>query len=146
MFNLIQGDIFKQQADAVCITTNGNIRSDGRAVMGAGIAKTFRDLFPTLDLELAESLRTKGNICTVLRQHFNGVYIIAFPTKHNWRDNSSLELIKQSAIQLIEIADSLNLNKILLPKPGCSNGRLDWNQVSEILKPILDNRIYVISK
>lgn len=30
MFNLIQGDIFKQQADAVCITTNGNIRTDAK--------------------------------------------------------------------------------------------------------------------
>ena len=43
------GDMFSNlvssRADAVCITTNSKLKSNGRAVMGAGVAKIARDKY-----------------------------------------------------------------------------------------------------
>ena len=49
-------DIFtlpQSNTEGVCVTTNGIIKSDGRAVMGAGIAKQANALFH-LDLRLGQ--------------------------------------------------------------------------------------------
>ena len=45
----IKSDIWKVKADWICVTTNGKIRADGRAVMGAGIAKDAKIRFPDID-------------------------------------------------------------------------------------------------
>jgi len=51
----ITGNIFDRQSwscqpltqeVALCITTNGNVRANGMAVMGARVAKACRDRFP----------------------------------------------------------------------------------------------------
>ena len=46
-FNLIKGNIFDYigKVDAICITTNGTIKSNGELVMGAGVAKEFYDKY-----------------------------------------------------------------------------------------------------
>ena len=40
-----------QKADAICFTSNGIVKKDGKLIMGAGVAKQFRDRFFGLDQE-----------------------------------------------------------------------------------------------
>ena len=47
--------------DVICVTTNGEVRKDNKAVMGAGCAKFVRDNFEGVDLKLAVYLRQYGN-------------------------------------------------------------------------------------
>ena len=35
----IRGDLFTQEADTICITTNGFVKANGECVMGRGCAK-----------------------------------------------------------------------------------------------------------
>jgi hypothetical protein len=60
-----QGKSIPVQKDAplwLCVTTNGEIKkSDGKAVMGAGIAKEARDRYKGVDEILAQKLKTRGN-------------------------------------------------------------------------------------
>ena len=46
-FNILTGNIFDYVGlvDAICITTNGTIKSNGELVMGAGVAKAFYDKY-----------------------------------------------------------------------------------------------------
>ena len=56
----------KAEENIVCVTTNGIIKRDGTAVMGAGIAKTANLRFKVAE-KLADSLRTNGNVVSDLR-------------------------------------------------------------------------------
>jgi hypothetical protein len=140
----IQGDIWATQCDWLCITTNGMVRNDGRAVMGRGIARQAKDLIPDIDLRLASSLVAKGNVVSVIALYQNK-WIISFPTKNDWRMDSDLELIKQSALQLKAHFDNQSSKPtVLLPRPGCANGHLNWSEVKNVIAPILTDEEFII--
>lgn len=167
----VTGDLFTQECDAICITTNGFIKSNGEAVMGRGVAKQAAEKWPVLPRLLAENICNAGNVphvlCTV-----SGRTIVSFPVKSrdelcaadkgnvvtHWRNKVSvgdevpgfacvarLDLIEMSAKRLRQIADRFSLEKIALPRPGCGAGELKWEQVKPILESILDDRFVVVS-
>jgi hypothetical protein len=73
--------------------------------------------------------------------------IVSFPVKHRWQDAADLELIKRSALELVELVDrNAWARKIKLPRPGCGNGRLRWSDVKPVLEPLLDDRFVVVHK
>ena len=138
---------FMDRVDAVCITTNGIIKADGEAVMGAGVAKSFKLKYPSLPKTLAFNLKRKGNVTSVLyKPEDTKATILSLPTKHNWKDNSDIKLIETSLQRLVEIADINKYKYIMLVRPGCSNGGLSWNNdVKPLCEKILDDRFYIIS-
>lgn len=142
----VYGDILKVYSfyDAICITTNGFVKKDGKAVMGAGVAKLFRDHIPGIDKQLGKHIRKNGNVVGLIG-NLNGVPIYSFPTKHIWSQNSDIDLIIQSYQQLSDIVDSHGYNNVVLPRPGCSNGGLDWRFVKFKLLPICNEKIIIIS-
>ena len=139
----LRGDIFTLEADAICITTNGIIKKNQEAVMGAGIALAAKKYYPNLPLTLATKLRIGGNHVYHIPQA-NKVNIVTFPTKYHWRDDSDALLIEQSCNELIELTDEKGWTNILLPRPGCSNGKLEWRDVKLIIEPLLDDRFTVV--
>lgn len=147
----IRGDIFSKTilsfADAICITTNGFVKKDGVSVMGAGVAKSARDKYVGIDKELGALLGLNGNIVQIIKHTENNIPIIAFPTKHVWWEKSDLRLIEKSIDELISLTIFYNWKKIILPKPGCSNGGRSWLlEVKPILEKKLDDRFLVIDK
>jgi len=145
----IVGDIWEQKCDWLCITTNGIVKKDGRAVMGKGIALQAKKRYPNIDRILAKKIRERGNIVSsLLRDHENEKWIISFPTKDDWKKPSSLKLIAESAKQLKQHFDDYNLKPlVMLPRPGCSCGGLEWKDVKQILLNILvDDRFIIIDK
>ena len=138
-------DIFKNKNNynAICVTTNGQVKKDGRLVMGAGVALQFNKQFPGLDFELGQKVSTYGNRPFLIFK--NKTAIVSFPTKHDWKNKSDLELIKFSAKNLVKIAQSRFWTRIALPAPGVGKGGLSWqNEVYPILKPILDDRFHIL--
>jgi hypothetical protein len=146
----IYGNLWEQKdIDALCITTNGFVKNNGRAVMGRGCAKEAMIKFaPNLDLHFGQLIREFGNIPVILlsRDKKNGGSLVSFPVKHNWWEVADLELIKISAIALVRMATLLGWSKIVIPRPGCGNGKLDWKDVKPILEKILDDRFFIISR
>lgn len=131
-------------ADVLCLTTNGFIKKDGKAVMGAGNAKQARDLYKGIDLDLGKSIKRNGNIVQIIR--VEQVPFVSFPVKHNWWEKADLELLTRSAFQLVQLTDSQKWKKVILPRPGCYNGRLNWlSDVKPIMREYLDDRFYLIS-
>jgi len=142
------GDIFdlpRSRNEAVCITTNGIVKKNGCAVMGAGIAKQANMSFNGLARDLGGLLLQYGNRVYDMgfrKDNVTGdwIRIITFPTKYHWREKSDLELIKASAEQLIDICEGRGITTCYLPRPGCANGGLDWeSQVKPLLETILDD-------
>ena len=73
----------------------------------------------------------------------NETVIVKFPTKHDWRDYSDLNLIVQSCKQAMSICDKFGIRKFYLTKPGCANGRLDWESM---VRPIIDDRFIIADR
>jgi len=142
----VYGNFWDIEADAKCITTNGFVKKNGEGVMGRGIAKQAANRFPNLPAAVGWQLQMKGNhVANVLG--ILDVDYITFPVKHNWWEKADFALIKRSAEELVVMADSYRgvWNRILLPRPGCGNGGLRWDDVQPILEPILDDRFMIVS-
>lgn len=133
-------------ADAICVTTNGEIKADGLAVMGAGCAAQARLRYPGIDFNLAEVLRTQGNVPAVIWGVERPV-VVSFPTKHQWRDLADTALIQRSSRLLMLLADMYRWRTIVVPRPGAGKGRLDWRtQIQPLVEPLLDDRFVVVSR
>lgn len=159
MYKEITGDIFSDsvgilQPDALCVTTNGDIKKDGCNVMGAGIAKRAKQELRGIDKTLGELIKKNGNKVQIISYFISAtdgvvksVTMVAFPTKTTWREASSLMLIEKSLAQLVLLADKEKWTKVILPRPGCTNGKLNWlSQVKPLLDEYLDERFYIIQK
>jgi len=149
----ITGNIWEQKCDWLCITTNGIVKNsgnsylNGEAVMGAGIAKQAKERYPDLPLKLGKKIKEKGNVVSCLGKR-DGKWIISFPTKNDWKDKSSIELIKQSASQLKNYFDKQEVKPVvIIPRPGCANGGLNWEDVKKEIENILvDDNFLIISQ
>ena len=102
----------QNEHEAVVVTTNGVIRKNGDAVLGKGQALEAKKLVLGLEHRLGEYLRRYGNRAFYMGVHRVGdrlTSLVTFPTKHHYRDNSDLDLIMRSAVQLKEIAAKFRL-------------------------------------
>ena len=156
---------FVGKVDAICITTNGDVKKDGRAVMGRGCAQEAAQRWPYLPLQFGQLLRKCGNCIMPLglilptgqlvngtpehpawkaKKELGGSYLISFPVKHHWNEEADLHLIHYSAQTLAFWAQYYS--SVVLPRPGCGNGRLSWDTVKPVIASCLDDKFLVVSK
>jgi hypothetical protein len=130
--------------DAICCTTNTTLKSNCDLVMGAGIAKLFAEKFPTLPKVWGNRIKHDLHSHGFMATWSPFAWLVAFPTKQAWQQDSTLARIEKSTKILVATTNILMWQRVLLPKPGCSNGGLDWElQVKPILEEILDDRFVV---
>lgn len=140
----IKGDLWGLPGfNKIFITTNGYVNSRGQAVMGRGCALEAKRLMPGVDKVLGKSIVLRGNHVILFAIH-EGKEILSFPVKHNWWEEADIELIKRSCAELMECIDPWH--KVLLPRPGCGNGHLSWEDVKPVIAPLLSDQVYVVSK
>jgi hypothetical protein len=138
----VTGNLWTYPADVRVITTNGTVRSDGACVMGRGCALEATRRYPGINFTLGQALKRHGNHVHVLARTDVGL-LVSFPVKHHWREKADLELIRRSAVELVKLTKSGD--RVVLPRPGCGNGHLEWVTVKPILEPLMDNRFHVIT-
>ena len=163
----IKGNIFdlmlEDGVDSICITTNGIVGNDGKALMGAGTAGAAASKWPAVRANLGHCLKDRPNYPYVIgmldkENNFQNTslkiikekdfkcLIWSFPTKDDFRFKSIPKLIEQSASLMVKNADKLDLKKVLIPLPGCGRGtgKLSWTKdVKPLLEPILDDRFWI---
>lgn len=139
----VQGDLWEIPADARAVTTNGTVMSNGELVMGGGCALEAAQRYPSMPKRLGYLVNHWGNHCYMLVEDDN--LVLSFPTKGDVSKPSIPELIEQSAKEAVLHANEWHLNKVLIPRPGCGLGGLVWEDVRELLAPILDNRFYIVT-
>lgn len=132
--------------NAIVITTNGAVRKDGAAIMGRGVALQAKQRYPDIEYLLGSLIKENGNHVCLITGKIPG--IISFPVKHHWRQKADLKLINQSAIELVSLVDILSplpsqFYTVALPRPGCGNGQLRWQDVRSIIRFVLDDRFTV---
>lgn len=125
-----------------CITTNGYVNRAGECVMGRGVALQAKQRYPEIATWLGNKIKRSGNMCYV----YDVAKIITFPTKHHWSLSADIELIRESCRQLMHIINMRDIACVLLPKPGCSNGKLHWEDVRPVIEHLLDDRVFVVDR
>jgi hypothetical protein len=127
------GDLWEFDG-TIAITTNGFVKRDRTCVMGRGCAKQAAIRFLELPHKLGTRISSEGNHVFYFPEHG----LITFPVKHNWWEVADSDLIARSARELLKIVEVKKIKEaIYLPRPGCGNGRLKWEDVKKILSPIL---------
>ncbi|WP_041224027.1 hypothetical protein [Deferribacter desulfuricans] len=112
MINIIQTDIIEvyKKGNYVCIPTNGFVKKDGRAVMGAGVAKVMNDYIPGLDTHLSNHIKENGHKTGIIYER-----IISFPTKPVYCTNKK-DLIKQPKFESKYYPGFLSIVQLILCK------------------------------
>lgn len=145
------GDIWELAADnkasAIAITTNGFVKKNGNAVMGRGIALEAAQRYPGIESDLGDLLFTAGNeVWLIATDETYKFDVLTLPVKYNWWEKADIELIKKSIRRLVDFTDNSKYNLVLIPRPGCGNGKLKWEDVKPIIEPYLDDRFWICHK
>jgi Macro domain len=141
--DILSSDVL-DNADAICFTSNGVVKTDGSLVMGAGNALAFKNKFPGIDKRAGQQVREFGNhVNSIFVVGPNLTWVLSFPTKNHWRDQSDIELIKRSAHELMEHSSGLGWKNIYLPAPGIGHGGLSWAVVKNAIESIFDDTIII---
>lgn len=139
--NIIKGNMWNYPPKYfIVVPTNGIVNSNGKAVMGRGLALQTAQRYPDFPRKLARHLLTSGNTLGFFPEES----IITFPVKHHWKEVADLKLIETSAQVLsghvYSCFGALNASNILMPKVGCGNGQRDWEtEVRPIIEKYLPN-------
>lgn len=97
--------------------------------------------WPGLSFTLGDQVRRHGNVPILASD--NTRQICTFPTKNHWKDRSSILLIEKSAGHLLQIIGNNPGYNWILPRPGCGNGKLQWEKVKPVIEFLPDN-VWVI--
>ena len=139
--NEITGNIWDFLGRAIiAITTNGAVTKQGKAVFGRGCARQAQERFPDLPLRLGLLLVEQGNHVVSL-----GSGLVTFPVEETPWALPDYGLIRRSARELRELADREGWEKVVVPRPGCGGGGLDWREVRPLLAEYFDERFTVIT-
>ena len=124
--------------DSECQTLVNTVNCIG--VMGAGIAKQYKQKYPEMfgEYKLAcnnKELNIGGDIWV---WDYIDLYkpkkILCFATKEHWMYPSKIEWIERGLQNFVKNYKKWNITSIAWPKLGCTNGKLDWeNEVKPLM-------------
>ena len=124
MIEITTGDILNCEVEALVNTVNCV------GVMGRGIALQFKRRFPENFLAYAAACQRQevqpGRMFVFdTGQLTLPRYIINFPTKRHWRDQSRLEDIDAGLVALVATVRERSIRSIAIPPRGSGRGGLD---------------------
>lgn len=162
----INDDLFNHAGrhNALVITTNNVIKSNGELVMGAGIALEATKRYPGIAQKFADEIKRSKMIDEAFQEvsddyniacvRINNQPLIALQTKRHWKNPSPIDLVVQSCQLLFGFVNcyeqanenpDIDIKKVYMSRPGCGNGGLDWNYVKPLIS-FLDDRFIVCHK
>lgn len=130
-------NILAEDAEALVNTVNCV------GVMGRGIALQFKKAFPDNYKKYAaackrDEVRPGRMFVSETGQLTNPRYIINFPTKRHWRDQSRMEDIDAGLGALAGEIRSRAIHSIAIPALGSGLGGLNWPEVRSRIETALE--------
>lgn len=118
------GNLMQSSAEALVNPVNC------KGAMGKGLARVFRNAYPKNHRayqHYCAARRLQPGHCLIF--HELDKWIINFPTKDDWRDPSRIEWIKTGLVDMLQQAETLQIQSIAVPLLGCGLGGLTRNLV-----------------
>ena len=126
----VKDNLFESEAMVLVNTVNTV------GVMGKGIAKEFKRLYPKMFEEYQRKCANgsldigKPWLCKTSPK-----WILNFPTKKHWRNKSKVKDIEAGLKEFENICKSEGIESVSFPMLGCGNGGLDWEKQ---VKPLME--------
>jgi O-acetyl-ADP-ribose deacetylase (regulator of RNase III) len=138
MIEYKNGDILREDVEAIVNTVNCV------GIMGRGLALQFKNKFPQNFKEYQLACTNKEVQLGKMFVHqtgqlINPKYIINFPTKGHWKQNSKIEDISNGLDDLTTIIEKYSIKSIAIPPLGSGLGGLDWKMVKKLIEEKLKN-------
>ena len=138
MIEYKNGDILREDVEAIVNTVNCV------GIMGRGLALQFKNKFPQNFKEYQLACTNKEVQLGKMFVHqtgqlINPKYIINFPTKGHWKQNSKIEDISNGLDDLTTIIEKYSIKSIAIPPLGSGLGGLDWKMVKKLIEKKLKN-------
>ncbi len=131
------GDLFKSNRQTLVNTINCV------GVMGAGIAKKAKQLFPLMYREYVQLCKDRciqpGKPYLWKNPDAQAQWILNFPTKDHWKAPSQLEWIEQGLDFFVKNYKDWGVQSIAFPALGCGHGGLWWIDVKPVMEKYLGN-------
>jgi O-acetyl-ADP-ribose deacetylase (regulator of RNase III) len=130
MIRMMRGDLIKDSADVLVNPVNTV------GVMGKGLALQFKRAFPN-NYDQYRRARGSGELQTGMvfaAPVADGRWIVNFPTKRHWRHPSKLSYIEDGLDALVAFIARERAESVAIPRLGCGNGGLPWDQVRLLIE------------
>jgi len=133
LITYVKQDLFESPAQVIVNTVNTV------GVMGKGIAKRFKDIYPDMFVKYVElcekDLFNVGQLWLYKTPH---KWVLNFPTKKHWRSSSKIEYVEEGLKKFVETYEEKGITSISFPLLGCGNGGLNWeNEVKPLMEKYL---------
>lgn len=134
MITYVIGNLFESPAHVLVNTVNTV------GVMGKGIAKDFKTIYPEMFKEYQKLCEEKKlTVGTLWLYKTPNKWILNFPTKTTWRLPSKIEYIESGLKALVKGYAKHGITSIAFPPLGCGNGELNWEkQVRHLMEKYLN--------
>lgn len=134
MVKIEHGNIFESNAQTLVNTINCV------GVMGKGLALEFKNRYPAM-FDKYKSFCNKGvfkpGVLWIYKAE-DGKWILNFPTKIDWKDDSEMSYIEEGLKKFVEIWEEKGIKSIAFPLLGCKNGGLDPEDVIPLMEKYLN--------
>ena len=130
------GNIVDDRAEVLVNTVNCQLSPSGKPVMGAGVAKAFRDKWGDAVLEPYAAAIRSGELRpgrALLFDLPDGRKWAALATKDDWQSPSKMEWVESGLKELGDKLRAGGFSSVAIPPPGCGNGGLDWKKVEPLV-------------
>jgi len=128
MIRYMKGNLLESKAEALVNAVNCV------GVMGAGIAKQFKEAYPEVFREYREKCRRgelrPGNVWAM---RSGDKWIVHAATKGHWRARSYLGDVAWVLSHLRNFLQMAEVKSMALPALGCGNGGLQWPVVKTLI-------------
>lgn len=132
MISTGKGNLVHADADALVNTVNTV------GVMGKGIALQFKRSYPSMFHDYKTAAKRNAIRLGTMHVWETGQlcprYIINFPTKGHWREESKLRDIEAGLVDLVRVVRELRITSIAVPPLGCGHGGLHWDDVEPLIR------------
>lgn len=133
MITYVVCDLFTSPARTLVNTVNTV------GVMGKGIAKDFKTIYPEMFARYQELCERKQfDIGQLWLYRTPNKWVLNFPTKEHWRYPSHPDYIEAGLRKFVATYHMHGITSISFPQLGCGNGELDWeSQVRPLMEQYL---------
>jgi len=125
----MQGNMF----DSKAVALGHGVNTSG--VMGAGVAKVVRELFPdvydTYRAVCKKGILKPGHVLPIKTD--DGRYIMNLASQDKPGPNASYEWVDSSLSNTLAFMTEYRIPSLAIPRIGCGIGGLDWELVEDII-------------